>query len=230
MMYKAELIKGVIDGVYDKDDVIKYCSTLSDIKPLYAELLCTQQRLMNAEEDPFVVWGADAEFSTDESEFAKYIANHAQNPVTGEWEQLNHNYELERVEDAISIVEELMREQADGKEPHQAEPHQAEQAPKKPQESIEKYIIYDDKERLVQALKKLVQGKKGKTAAVYIAVAVTDGYMRKPTFDILENKLGVERTRQAFNTAYDKYMKSADTYSTELNPARAALKRILESL
>lgn len=84
----TELVKGVEEGKYYSTDIEKYCSTLSDIKPLYAELLCTQQRLMNAEEAPFVAWGADAEFSEDESEAAKYIANHAHNPVTGKCEQL----------------------------------------------------------------------------------------------------------------------------------------------
>lgn len=50
---------------------------------------------------------------------------------------------------------------------------------------------------IIQAIKNLVSGKKGKQAAVIIAVAVADGYINKPTFDILKEAVrkGVDRNR-----------------------------------
>lgn len=95
--------------------------------------------------------------------------------------------------------------------------------------AIEQYITGSDKETTMQAIKSLVCGKKGKQAAVIIAVAVSDGYMSKAKFDILKEAFGIDGTKQAFNHAYKLYTETNSTRKGELDAARAALKRAIES-
>ena len=95
--------------------------------------------------------------------------------------------------------------------------------------AIEQYITGSDKETTMQAIKSLVCGKKGKQAAVIIAVAVSDGYMSKAKFDILKEAFGIDGTKQAFNHAYKLYTETNSTRKGELDAAKAALKRAIES-
>lgn len=97
--------------------------------------------------------------------------------------------------------------------------------------TIEHYIASDDKETTIQAIKSLVCGKKGKQAAVYIYVAVYNGYMSKPTFDILKEAFGIIGTKQAFNTAYKNYEdKGVNSKEEEIEGAKTALKRKIEGV
>lgn len=116
------------------------------------------------------------------------------------------------------------------------------------EKAIEKYVIINKKDMIIQAIKNLVSGKKGKQAAVIIAVAVTDGYINKPTFDILKEAFGITGSRQAFNKAYKMYfepdktatekeprdrnkaMKLSASYKSQTDAAKAALKRAIEEL
>lgn len=96
--------------------------------------------------------------------------------------------------------------------------------------AIEKYVTINKKEMIIQAIKNLTSGKKGKSAAVIIAVAVADGYINKPTFDILKEAFGITGSRQAFNKAYSNYVGKGDTYKHELSAAKEALKKVIEEL
>lgn len=98
------------------------------------------------------------------------------------------------------------------------------------EKAIEKYVTINKKEMIVQAIKNLISGKKGKSAAVIIAVAVADGYINKPTFDILKEAFGITGSRQAFNKAYSNYVGKGDTYEHELSAAKEALKKVIEEL
>lgn len=115
-------------------------------------------------------------------------------------------------------------------------------------EDIEKYVTINKKDMIIQAIKNLVSGKKGKQAAVIIAVAVADGYINKPTFDILKEAFGIIGTKQAFNHAYKMYfepdktatekephdgnkaMKLSASYKSQTDAAKAALKKAIEEL
>lgn len=98
------------------------------------------------------------------------------------------------------------------------------------EKAIEKYVTINKKDMIIQAIKNLVSGKKGKQAAVIIAVAVTDGYINKPNFNTLKEAFCIEGTKQAFNKAYTLYTEDKTTRKGEIEAARAAIKKVIEEL
>ena len=53
--------------------------------------------------------------------------------------------------------------------------------------------------------------------------------MSKAKFDILKEVFGIDGTKQAFNNSYKLYTETNSTRKGELDAARAALKRAIES-
>lgn len=53
--------------------------------------------------------------------------------------------------------------------------------------------------------------------------------MSKAKFDVLKEAFGIDGTKQAFNNAYKLYTETNSTRKGELDAARAALKRAIES-
>lgn len=98
--------------------------------------------------------------------------------------------------------------------------------PKKPQrsstKSIENFILADDKKRVKSALRKFLNNKQGKDCAITIAVFMDKGYLKKPTFSVLQNEFNINTSKQAFNSALAKNPKSY--YSSDFNAIKQALE------
>lgn len=205
MMYDIsthEFIAGIINDRYDENDLVKYCSRLSNIKAFWCALIVEYSKIAEIGNTPIIAFGKDATITKEENDHLS----------------IEDKRKLGRIQNAIFIVEELMQKQDEQSVKPQ---HGKEKA-------IEQYVTGCDK-GTIQAIKSLVCGKKSKRAAVYIAVAVSNGYMCKPTFDILKDAFGIDGTKQAFNNAYKLYTETNSTRESELDAAKAALKRAIES-
>ena len=196
----TEFIAGIANDLYDENDIVKYCSTLSNIKAFWGALVVEHSRMTDRHSVAVISFSKDAVLTTN-----------GQNTLTPE-----NKTKLERLANAIFVVEDLMSQQ-ECKEPQHGK-----------EKTIEQYITGSNKETTIQAIKSLVCGKKGKQAAVIIAVAVADGYMCKATFDTLKTAFCIDGTKQAFNNAYKLYTDNGSTRQAELSAARAALKRAIE--
>lgn len=205
----TEFIAGVKDGSYNENDVQRYCNTQLSLMPLFKSLHKAASTLIlsKGNEGRFVWNLTERRFDFDNSKDM----------------HIYFDVEFVRLQNAMGIVCDLIEKQ----------PLQEQKDPTKPQHgkenAIEQYITGSGKETTIQAIKSLVCGKKGKQAAVTIAVAVSDGYMSKAKFDILKEAFGIDGTKQAFNNAYKLYTETNSTRKGELDAARAALKRAIES-
>ena len=199
----TEFIAGVKDGSYNENDVQRYCNTQLSLMPLFKSLHGAASTLIQSKgNDGRFVWNlTERRFDFDNTSDLR----------------LYTDVEFVRLQDAMGIVCDLIEEQETPKPQHGKE------------KAIEQYITGSDKETTIQAIKSLICGKKGKQAAVCIAVAVSDGYMSKPTFDILKDAFAIDGTKQAFNSAYKLYTETNSTRKSELDAAKAALKRAIES-
>ena len=203
----TEFIAGIINDRYDENDIAKYCSGLSNINAFWVALIVEQSKIAEIGNAPIIAFGKDATITKEENDRLSF----------------DDRRKLGRIQNAIFTVEELMQKQEEQRQEESVKPQHGKE------KAIEQYITGSQKETTIQAIKSLVCGKKGKQAAVYIAVAVSDGYMSKPTFDLLKDAFGIEGTKQAFNNAYKLYTETNSTRKSELDAAKAALKRAIES-
>jgi len=199
----TEFIAAVKDGSCNENDVQRYCSIQPSLMPLFKSLHKAASTLIASK-------GTQGGFVWNLTERRWDFDN------TSDL-RLYTDKEFVRLQSAMGIVCDHIEEQEHTKPQHGKE------------KAIEQYITGNQKETTIQAIKSLVCGKKGKQAAVYIAVAVSDGYMSKPTFDLLKDAFGIEGTKQAFNNAYKLYTETNSTRKSELDAAKAALKRAIES-
>ena len=96
---------------------------------------------------------------------------------------------------------------------------------------INNYIIADDPEAIKIALTSLLKGTKGKTAAYYVLGAVTNRYLNKPSFDILQSAFGILGSKQGFNNYYnDKKTYYDEKEEKEINTAKAKVKQTYETI
>lgn len=202
----TEFITGIINDRYDENDIVKYCSGLSNIKAFWVALIVEHSKIAEIGNAPIIAFGKDATITKEENDSLS----------------IDDRRKLGRIQNAIFIVEEFMQKQQRQKESVKPQ-HGKENA-------IELYITGNNKEAVIQAIKTLVSDTKGKHPAAVIFVAVSDGYMMsKPTFEILKEAFGIVGTKSAFNIAYSKYRDDKrNTYEEDINSARAALKRVLE--
>lgn len=205
----TEFIAAVKDGSYNENDVQRYCNTQPSLMPLFKSLHKAASTLIASK-------GIQGGFIWNLTE-RRWDFDNAKDL------HIYMDAEFTRLQDAMGIVCDLI-------EKH---PLLEQKDPAKPQhgkyKSIEQYIIGNNKEAVIQAIKTLVSDTKGKHPAAVIFVAVSDGYMSKPTFKILKAAFGIVGTKSAFNTAYSKYRDDkCNTYEEDINSARAALKRVLE--
>ena len=210
-IYTTEFIAAVKDGSYNENDVQRYCNTQPSLMPLFKSLHKAASTLIASK-------GIQGGFIWNLTE-RRWDFDNAKDL------HIYMDAEFTRLQDAMGIVCDLIEKQ----------PFLEQKDPTKPQhgkyKSIERYIIGNNKEATIQAIKSLVCGKKGKQPAAVIFVAVSDGYMSKPTFEILKSAFGIVGTKSAFNTAYSKYNDNGVATKPpahEINAARAALKRVLE--
>ena len=204
----TEFITAVKGGSYNENDVQRYCNTQPSLMPLF-------KSLHNAASTLIASKGIQGGFIWNLTE-RRWDFDNAEDL------HLYMDAEFTRLQNAMGIVCDLIEKQ----------PLQEQKDPTKPQHgkenAIEQYITGSE-ETTIQAIKSLVNGKKGTKAAVIIAVAVSDGYMSKAKFDILKEAFGIDGTKQAFNNAYKLYTETNSTRKGELDAARAALKRAIES-
>ena len=209
-IYTTEFIAAVKDGSYNENDVQRYCNTQPSLMPLFKSLHKAASTLIASK-------GIQGGFIWNLTE-RRWDFDNAKDL------HIYMDAEFTRLQDAMGIVCDLIEKQ----------PFLEQKAPTKPQhgkyKSIERYIIGNNKEAVIQAIKTLVSDTKGKHPAAVIFVAVSDGYMMsKPTFEILKEAFGIVGTKSAFNIAYSKYRDDKrNTYEEDINSARAALKRVLE--
>ena len=199
----TEFVTSVMNGSYNENDVQRYCNTQPSLMPLFKSLHKVASTLIASK-------GIQGGFVWNLTE-RRWDFDNAKDL------HLYMDAEFTRLQSAMGIVCDHIEEQE-----HTEPQHGKEKA-------IEQYITGSDKETTIQAIKSLVCGKKGKQAAVTIAVAVSDGYMSNAKFDILKEAFGIDGTKQAFNNAYKLYTETNSTRKGELNAARAALKRAIES-
>ena len=117
-----ELISGIANGNYGKIEIIKYCSSLSDIKDFWDVLIVEQSKMIGMSNAPIVSFSPDAVLDdTDTISTANEI-------------------KIDRLARAISIVEDLMQ----GNQEKAASDEQSE-IPKATDESIYKMLfdLYD---------------------------------------------------------------------------------------
>lgn len=209
-IYTTEFIAAVKDGSYNENDVQRYCNTQPSLMPLFKSLHKAASTLIASK-------GIQGGFIWNLTE-RRWDFDNAKDL------HIYMDAEFTRLQDAMGIVCDLIEKQ----------PFLEQKDPTKPQhgkyKSIEGYIIGNNKEAVIQAIKTLVSDTKGKHPAAVIFVAVSDGYMMsKPTFEILKEAFGIVGTKSAFNIAYSKYRDDKrNTYEEDINSARAALKRVLE--
>lgn len=207
----TEFIAAVTDGSYNENDVQRYCNAQPSLMPLFKSLHDAALTLIASKgSEGGCMWNlTERRFDFDNPKDIR----------------LYTDAEFVRMQSAMGIVCDLMQEQDKQIQKERAKPQHGKE------KTIEQYITGNGKEKTIQAIKSLVCGKKGKQAAVYIVVAVIDGYMSKPTFDILKEAFAIVGTKQAFNNAYNLYTdtKCSNTRKSELDAARAALKRAIES-
>lgn len=209
-IYTTEFIAAVKDGSYNENDVQRYCNTQPSLMPLFKSLHKAASTLIASK-------GIQGGFIWNLTE-RRWDFDNAKDL------HIYMDAEFTRLQDAMGIVCDLIEKQ----------PFLEQKDPTKPQhgkyKSIERYIIGNNKEAVIQAIKTLVSDTKGKHPAAVIFVAVSDGYMMsKPTFEILKEAFGIVGTKSAFNIAYSKYRDDKrNTYEEDINSARAALKRVLE--
>lgn len=204
----TEFITGIINDRYDENDIVKYCSGLSNIKAFLVALIVEHSKIAEIGNAPIIAFGKDATITKEENDRLS----------------IDDRRKLGRIQNAIFIVEELMQKQEEQRQKESVKPQHGKY------KSIEQYITGNNKEAVIQAIKTLVSDTKGKHPAAVIFVAVSDGYMMsKPTFEILKEAFGIVGTKSAFNIAYSKYRDDKrNTYEEDINSARAALKRVLE--
>ena len=208
-IYTTEFIAAVKDGSYNENDVQRYCNTQPSLMQLFKSLHKAASTLIASK-------GIQGGFIWNLTE-RRWDFDNAKDL------HIYMDAEFTRLQDAMGIVCDLIEKQ----------PFLEQKDPTKPQhgkyKSIERYIIGNNKEAVIQAIKTLVSDTKGKHPAAVIFVAVSDGYMSKPTFEILKEAFGIVGTKSAFNIAYSKYRDDKrNTYEEDINSARAALKRVLE--
>lgn len=196
----TEFIAGIANDLYDENDIVKYCSTLNNIRAFYVALMVEQSRMIAKNKSPIVSFKKGAVLQGDDYDCM----------MTSEDKR-----KLSHIDMALIVVEELMGEQK------RTEPQRDKE------KSIEQYINGTDKETIIRAINSLVRGKKGKQPAVIIAAAVLDGYMSKPTFDILKEAFGIEGSKTGFNKYYGLYTAAKCTRMSDVGAAKAALKNAI---
>lgn len=99
-------------------------------------------------------------------------------------------------------------------------------------EDIDSYILADDTKAFKSAMTKLLKGTKGKKAAFYVMGAVSNNYLNKPTFDILQLAFGITGSKQAFNNYYDDKRSHYDNKKTqkEVDDAKEKVKQTYEEM
>ncbi len=203
-MNTPELIQAIVSGDYNENDVIQRCKYEPSLTALFKSLLQAASTMAATKgvQGGFMWSMSERRFDFD-------------NPKDM---RLYTDVEFVRLQNAMAIVcDHIERQEQECTEPQHGK-----------EKAIEQYITGSNKGTTIQAIKSLVCGKKGKQAAVIIAVAVADGYMCKATFDILKTAFCIDGTKQAFNNAYKLYTDNGSTRQTELSAARAALKRAIE--
>lgn len=93
----TEFIAGIANDIYDENDIVKYCSALYNIKAFYGALMVEHSRMINSHNVPTVTFAKDGTLHTDGSD-----------TLTPE-----SKTKLERVANAILVVEDLMQERAE---------------------------------------------------------------------------------------------------------------------
>ena len=66
-------------------------------------------------------------------------------------------------------------------------------------------MIDDEDGSKLEKLHKLIEGKKGRDAALVILACMEKGWMTRPTFTQVKEELGVVGTQQAFNKYLDRH-------------------------
>lgn len=88
-----EFVSGIANGLYDENDIVKYCSTLSNVKAFWGALIVEHSRTIGMSNAPIVSFSTDAVLTTNDDTISPENA-----------------LKIDRLAKAISIVEELTQE------------------------------------------------------------------------------------------------------------------------
>lgn len=111
------------------------------------------------------------------------------------------------MQDAYNICKEYHRQKAvmtlmEPQQEQQKRKHKV--SPGRPSKFISEFILYADKEKLLNRMHSLIDGKKGKEAVLIIFASVVAGYMTRPTHGSVEKEFG----RLCATSYYNKIMQN----------------------
>ena len=105
----AEFIAGIRNDFYDENDIVKYCSTLSNIKAFWGALMVEHFRMLGKGRDPIVSFAPNATLQMDEGILENMT--------------IEGKREFKRISDALFLVEDLMQKKTEP-QPAAQEPRQ----------------------------------------------------------------------------------------------------------
>ncbi len=85
-----EFVSGIANGLYDENDIVKYCSTLGNVKAFWGALIVEHSRMIGMSNAPIVSFSTDAVLTTNDDTISPENA-----------------LKIDRLAKAICIVEEL---------------------------------------------------------------------------------------------------------------------------
>lgn len=150
-MMTPEFIKAIVSGDYNENDVVRYCQKEPSLIALFLSLLRAASAMI-------ITKGAQGSFIWNLTERRFDFDNNKDL-------RLYTDEEFVRLQHAMAVVCDCI----DELDKEYVEPQHDKE------KSIEHYINGTDKETIIQAIKNLVCGKKGKQPAVIIAAAVLEG-------------------------------------------------------
>ena len=89
-VWTADFVSGIANGLYDENDIVKYCSTLSSVKAFWGALIVEQSKLIGMSDAPIVSFSPDAILDDTDTIFTA------------------NEIKIDRLTNAIIIVEGLM--------------------------------------------------------------------------------------------------------------------------
>jgi hypothetical protein len=180
-----EFVSGIANDRYDENDIVKYCSTLSNIKAFHGALIVEQSRMMMSNA-PIVSFSADAVLMNDIDTISP-----------------ENELKIDRLARAISIVEDLMQgnqeKAASDERPPLTAQHNSGRRKGRPTKPFKAIMLNDEDGEHLKKIHAMMNGKSGKDAALIMLVCIKKGWITRPTFAQVEKEFGDIGSKQDFS-------------------------------
>ena len=179
-----EFVSGIANDRYDENDIVKYCSTLSNIKAFHGALIVEQSRMMMSNA-PIVSFSADAVLMNDIDTISP-----------------ENELKIDRLARAISLVEDLMQgnqeKAASDVRPPLTAQHNSGRRKGRPTKPFKAIMLNDEDGEHLKKIHAMMDGKSGKDAALIMLACIKKGWITKPTHAQVTNEFGDIGTKQNF--------------------------------